>query len=307
MKHPAFRARNWIFSAIVSALPSTGLADGVNVIICAHPEGLPAWTMNADVRVLRSGAAIAITPQALENSCVRVDLPACDAAITIEVNVPRSYSGKSTCSTDPTPMLIAMQANRVEILTAAFADVLGDGLPSFNRQSFLAEIARTEAVLPELPAEGRRAVDALYAAIATGNYPEVQRQAAEAAGFLRSVEEERLSLAYSSITYVAGFRAIGLDPLASENPLVTAGPTPSSVVLNEEGRNVLELYQSARAIPAAPGIWDFATTASVANVTPLAMEETLRQDSIDARGAIAPQVMGVNDFSIDATGRMVLQ
>ncbi|MFN3171218.1 MAG: hypothetical protein ACE37E_11055 [Hyphomicrobiales bacterium] len=262
--------------------------------------------MDADVRVLRSGAVIPITPQSLDDSCVRIDLPACDGAVTIEASIPRSYSGRSTCSTDPTPMLIAMQANRVEILNAAFADALSDGLPGFDRQSFLAEMVRTEAVLPELSDEGRQAVGALYAALAAGNFPEAQRHAAEAAGFLRSIEEVRLSLAYSSITYVAGFRAIGLNALASENPLVAVGTNPSFVLLSEEGRNVLELYQFARAIPAKPGVWDFATTANVSTVAPLAMDAASMQDFVNARGAIAPQALGVNDFSIDETGRMVV-
>src|SRR5690606_6758529 len=152
-------------------------------------------------------------------------------------------------STDPTPMLVAMRPNRVEILTASVADAHGNGLPGFDRQGFIADIMRTETALPELPTEGRRSVNALYAALATGNYPEAQRHASETAAYLRGIEEVQLSLAYSSITYVAGFRAIGVDPLASENPLVSVGPTPSSFILNKEGRDVLGLYQAARAIP----------------------------------------------------------
>ncbi|MDQ0324613.1 hypothetical protein J2R99_000462 [Rhodopseudomonas julia] len=261
--------------------------------------------MNAEVKVLQSGATIEITRQTLNDRCIRANLPACDDTVTVEASISRSYSGRSTCSTDPTPMLIAMQANRVEILKESFADTLGEGLQGFNRQTFLAEVARTEAVLPKLPARGQRAINALYAALADGNYPEAQRQAAEAAGFLREVEEERLSLAYSSITYVSGFRAIGLDALASENPLVATGSNPSFVVLSEKGRDVLELYQSARKIPAKPGVWDFPTSAKVATVEPATADDLHAQNTTEARGAIAPQSLDETDFFIDAMGRMV--
>lgn len=263
--------------------------------------------MGADMKVLRSGATVPIAPQRLEDKCVRAELPACDDTITIEASIPRSYSGRSTCSIDPSPMLIAMQANRVEILTMAFGDTLGEGLQGFNEQAFLDEIARTEAVLPELPVKGQQSIDALYAALTNGNYPEAQRQAVEAAGFLRKADEERLSMAYSSITYVSGFRAIGLDALAVENPLVAVGRDPSFVVLSEEGSKVLELYQSARTISAKPGVWDFATTDSVAAVVPLAVDSTSMPNTIDVRGAIAPRSLGMNDFSIDAAGRMILK
>jgi hypothetical protein len=304
MKNSASKASKWFFSAILWVVPAVGLADSFTVTICAHPEGLPKWKIDADVTVMQNGAAIPVTPQPLDDNCMRVDLPVCDSAVVIEASVPRSYRGRAACSTDPSPMLIAMQANQVEILTIAFAETLGDGLPGFDRASFLSEIARTEELLSELPVKGQQAVDALYAALATRNYPAAQRQATEVAGFLRNVGEVRLSLAYSSITYVAGFQAIGLDALASENPLVAVGPTPSSVVLNEQGRDVLELYQSARAIPAQLGVWDFPTTASVATVTPFTMQEISAQSSTGARGSVTPKALNINDFSIDAAGRI---
>ncbi len=302
MRNSRSKTKKWFFSVIVSAIPGVGQADIVTVTVCAHPEGLPAWTINADVRVLRSGATIPVTPQPLDDDCMRVDLPVCDGAVVIEAIVPRIYSGRSTCSTDPSPMLIAMQANRVEILAAAFADTMDSGLPGFDAQSFFTEIARTEAVLPALPVQGKRSYDALYAALASMNYPEAQRQATEVAGFLRNIDEIRLSLAYSSITYIAGFQAIGLDPLASDNPLLVVGATPSSLVLNEQGRNVLELYQSAREIPARRGVWDFPTTASIATVAPLSMEEI--STSAGARGVSTPPALSIGDFTIDEMGRM---
>lgn len=300
-----FGLRKLLLSAIVAVVPTTALADSVTVTVCAHPEKYPTLNLNADLKVIQRGAAISIEFQPLDNRCFRAELPACDDTVTIEVSIPRSYSGRSACSIDPTPMLIAMRADHLEILTAAFADTLGEGLPGFSRQDFLAEIARTEAILPKLPEEGQRSISALYAALADGNYSEAQRQATEAAGFLRSVKEERLSLAYSSITYVSGFRAIGLDALASDNPLVAVGVDPSFMVLSSKGQDVLELYQTARKIPANPGVWDFATSASVATVAPSALDETSMQDAMTERGAIAPRSLDMNDFSIDAVGRMV--
>ncbi|RNF33998.1 hypothetical protein [Paracoccus methylarcula] len=305
MRNLASRARSWFFLAIVLVVPATTQADSITVTICAHPEGFPKQTIQANLKVLRSGAVIPTTPQPLSDSCVRVDLPACDGTVMIEASVPRTYSGKLACSTDPTPMLIAMQADRVEILTASIADAWGDGLPGFDQQSFIADIIRTDTILSELPVEGQQSVNALYAALAARNYPEAQRQASETAAYLRGIEEVKLSLAYSSITYVAGFRAIGVDALASENPLVSVGPTPSSVVLNKEGRNVLGLYQAARAIPAEPGVWDSATTANIATVISLDAEGNAEDEFMKTRGAIVPQAFSANDFSIEPTGRMV--
>ena len=83
--------------------------------------------------------------------------------------------------------------------------------------------------------------------------------------YFRQADQMRASLAYSSITYLAGFNAMGLDSLSEQNPLVSAMGTDATpfLVLSQTGQDVLSAYQEDLDIKSKRGVWDFNTSFTI--------------------------------------------
>lgn len=283
-------------------------ANAVELEICAHQEGFQEKTLPADLKAIKNGLAISIKLQQMEDNCYQATLPTCDSDVTIQAKVDRTFFGSSECSIDPSPMQIAMIANKIEILTASFGDPDDLNLKDFDTQGFILKIKHADEALEKFSEDGVKSVNSVYAALVARDYGTAQKEAAQVAALLLEAGEEGPSLAYSSITYAAGFRAIGLDAFAPENPLVVAGPTDTTIVMNEEGRRVLDLYQDARSINSKRGVWDFATTSKISEIEPIRAGEKLDiPTSIMDAGAVTPNSLSKSDFFIDKSGRLILK
>lgn len=291
------KAVNLFLFALALILPMKTNAE-TSIKVCAHPQGHVEYYMTARILAFRNDLPIAVSPYRLSDKCYQIGIPVCDNATRIEVTSGRTYSGKAACSGDPSPMLIAMEANREEIIMAALKSrnqPIGIGL---DIKGFLATIGRTDAVISGMPDGARVADSKLYLALEAGNFATAQRQANELSGYFRESGNERLSLAYSTITYVSGFRAIGFDSLSVDNPLVTivGSPDPSFAVISKEGKNLLQLYQFKRAVSGESGAWDFWTAKAVSTIEPSPQIEVVA----------APTESRWGDLIIDRSGRMVL-
>jgi hypothetical protein len=294
-----------VFTAVVPAMSEAQ----TEVKVCAHPKGYNTLYRTADITVRRNGEILQLDakPILLEGRCYSITLPVCNEEISIKAASSSDYFGVESCVSPPPLIKIAMSGDRWRVLTSAFGALEYGAVPGFDTARFQMEIAAAETVIADLPAPAQRAEAALYAALAEGNFSEAQQQANEVSSYLRQAGNDRLSLAYSSITYVAGFRAIGVDPLAVENPLVaTMGATSSPfVVLSPEGQNVLELYQAERKIPAQVGVWDGPTASAISNI--MRSGASVTEDPTVQMIKPVPRGLQFGDFDIDNTGRMVVR
>lgn len=287
-----------LLSTILLALPAMTKAQTL-ITMCAHPQGKESYFMDVDISVSQDGAIIDISSQKLTDKCYRIEIPICDDATKIEVISGRTYKGASVCKRVPSPMLIAMKASREVVVTALFGSLSEKWNYEFGSADFFATISGTEEALTHLSNEAKTADFKLYTALATNDYATAQQQANKLAEYLQLAGNERLSLAYHSITYVTGFRAIGFNALAEDNPLVTTvgSPDPSFVVMSAEGKKILGLYQRMRLIRATPGVWDHPTSTTVSTI----------KSSLNGELIAAPTELNPDDFFIEDSGRMILR
>lgn len=287
-------------------------AENTQIKVCAHPKGSEKNCRTVKIEVMQGGFPMKLpqAPRQGENKQYMITLPTCDSNVTIRAGSSDYYYGTATCRYEPQPIQIAMSGDRWEVIEAAFTPTEVDdqfaflkAVPKFDWESFRNEINGTSDAIIDLPEEAQTSEANLYAALAEKNYAEAQKFASELAAYLRQDGEEKLALAYSSITYVSGFRAIGIDALAEENPLLTTSTEAKSsfVVMNEEGQKVLRKYQELQDVPGKRGVWDFATTTVVSD-TPITMQEA----EIEAGDFIraVPMDWETQAVSIDDLGRM---
>lgn len=276
-------------------------AEAETITVCAFPTGDENKFMDVTVTADLNGRPLKISAEALTTGCLRVSLDQCTDAVTIHVATEVTHKGNSRCQSTPPALKIAMQSLRWDYAAMALGLRGQDKLKrlGLDISSFETELESADSALADLSESAREADKALFAALDAGDYATAQLQANEVASYLRQAGKERLSLAYSSITYLAGFQAMGVDPLATENPLVmtTEDLRQIFLVLSPEGRNVLELYQTERAIPAQAGVWDYPTTAAVSHIDTVT-------DATEP--AIVPPGLRAGQFAIDNAGRLLL-
>lgn len=229
--------------------------------VCIHPSGVDGYYMLAHISVIENGAEIQIKPVLLENKCYRVNVPDCTDAVTIKATSGRAYSGETTCRTKPTPLLLAMKADREEIISTSLGLTTKTVSGGFNVNEFVSELKASDAALAKLPPKAKVANAKMYEALANRDYGAAQWHANEVAGLLRKSGNEKLSLAYSSLTYFSGFKAIGYDPLSPDDKLVTTvgSLSPKYVVLSPKGKKALTDFQLKYSVTQKLGVWDFKT------------------------------------------------
>jgi hypothetical protein len=154
-----------------------------------------------------------------------------------------------------------------------------------------------------------RADARLFAALSQQDFSTAQKHANLLAGYLRDASKNEISLAYSSITYVAGFRAMGLEALAPENPLVTTVGTTAQpwVVLSPEGKKILQIYQSKRLIGSTLGVWDYETTNVLSKISNGAKQNSGQKSGGNSAFLPVPRDLDQDQFSIDEEGRLIFQ
>ena len=287
---------------VVAMLLWPASSEAETITVCAVPEGDENRYMDVTVSAEMNGLPLDISTQQLTTGCVRVTLDQCTEAVIINVATEVTHRGVARCQPSPPALKIAMQTLRWDFIARAFGRHGSEQARQigFDITGFEAEIAKASIALADMPPDARVANQALREALGRGDYATAQSKASEVATYLRLADEERLSLAYSSITYVAGFKAMGVDPLAPENPLVTVVGSPQSsfLVLSPEGRNVLQLYQQKRAIRARPGVWDYRTTATVSDIEKVAE---------DVQTFAVPPGLESGRLGIDRAGRLQLR
>lgn len=233
----------------------------------------------------------------MDNS-IQVNLPKCDGTVKLVAILGRFYKGEAPCATDPSPLVISMDFLRdVRIALASYASA---GQTGFDVNTLINTLESNLGVLATVSPRAAEVEEQLLSALDEGDLARAQGLANEASAILRSSNNLALSQTYSSITYIAGFRAIGIEPLSAENPLVTTIGTsaPSSVVLSPAGRSVIEAYQAERGLAARAGVWD--------GPTARAISETLSAPNMPAVAVPSPGLRP-GDFFIDSTGRMILR
>lgn len=283
-------------------LPTTVAADTETITVCAHPEGDPNRFMVVDISAEMNNRRLDVSTERLTSGCISVSLEQCTASVTIKVFTEITHRGEAKCKPSPPDLRIAMQSQRWDYTARAlgFLDQEKTSFLAFDSEGFEAALASSDSALADLPEDARKADTALFVALAAGDFAKAQRQANEVASYLRQADNERLSLAYSTITYVAGFNAMGVDPLARENPLVTTvgSVDPAFLVLSTEGGGLLKMYQTLRAVQSQPGVWDFPTTSTISNIQ-VPMDDFRKFETI-----VLPRGLRVDQVSIDDAGRL---
>ncbi|WP_319413726.1 hypothetical protein [uncultured Cohaesibacter sp.] len=291
------------------------LADPVEVTICAHPEGQETQFRSVDIRVIQDGFPVKLNPAPLQsmNHCYLLSLPDCRAEILIHAASSSYYKGSSPCRNEPQPIKIAMSPQHWQIAANALSLENGNtkfatlsGFPRFDAKRFQKIIEKTNEVIAKLPADARIAEEQLFAALAEGDFSKAQNYANDLSEHFRKANEEGLSLAYSSITYIAGFRAIGIDALAPEKPLLTTAGTgvSSFVIMNNEGQDLLKEYQALREVRGKNGVWDYATTNAIAEIGSKVPSIT-ETKAYEAKAL--PEDWRLLESRIDSTGRMTFE
>lgn len=303
----ATRFRIFCKNALIVALflPATLTADTATITVCAHPEGDQNRFMAVDIWAEMNNRQLDLSTERLTSGCIRVSLEQCTASVTIKVATEVTHKGEAQCKPSPPDLRIAMQAQRWYYTARALGllDQEQTSYLAFDGEGFEAALASSDSALADLPDDARKADTALFVALAAGNFAEAQGHANEVASYLRQAENQRLSLAYSTITYVAGFNAMGVDPLARENPLVTTvgSADPAFLILSTEGKDLLEMYQTLRAVPSRPGAWDGPTAATVSNIQ-MPMDDFRSFDRI-----VLPRGLKADQVSVDDAGRLIFQ
>ncbi|WP_138464973.1 hypothetical protein [Poseidonocella sp. HB161398] len=276
--------------------------------------------MEVSITAIRNGTQIAVTSNQRLDKCYDVVLDSCDPEVRIHVKSGEFYKGSIECRSEPPPLEIALLADRIVMVTTLFSGI-DKNIPGFDAAGFQFEFSQADAVIDGMPESAATADAAMLAALGAGDFPAAQRWANEMAALMHNAGYDRLSLAYSSLTYVTGFTAMGVDPVGGEGgPLVTAIGAPDAAfpVMTYEGRDVLELYQAGRQIPAKPGSWDYATSSTIATIDTVTAPDatstpkwnspdfggfdTIRENTISLPGKVTAE-----DVMIDQTGRFILR
>ena len=238
------------------------------VIICADASGAGNY-ISANFSVFYDGIRMDTKATLREDNCYSLSIPLCIETVKIRAISGQNYKGETFCSGDPSPLVVAMEWQRGTIIATAFQNEDAATSQLFNATGLIEILENSDSVVLASAPEVRATENRFYAALSAQDYALAQREANEMASLLRQSGETGLSLAYSSLTYLAGFYAIGVEPLSPGNPMVSSigSANDAYLVLTPEGQNVLSLYQAARALPEATGVWDFQTTRAVAAIS----------------------------------------
>lgn len=285
--------------AAMAVLPTTVLAAESVTICVKNPEDA---VTNSEVDVIVNGVVANIEKQRMEDGCLRLKLVECSGSVVIRAKGNWIYKEtEAVCSTDPTPLVIAMEYRDLPVVMAAFDP---NGLVPSDFETELGSVLKESApVLTALSPQAERTGILAMAALSDGDYATAQFYANEAASYLRQADRSDLSVAYSSLTYVTGLRAIGVDPFNPENPLVKASPdnVEAMVVLTDEGENVLKAYRNLTQITAAKAAYDFQTAKGIKSATSGAFHGV---EKATAAPPVAVPTGGWSKFTLGVNGQV---
>ena len=310
MKNLKRGAKAFSLSAIALMIPTNVIAE--NIKICAHPEGYISRFMHAEIKVFKDGAMIEVETDRLDDNCYSMKIKSCGKTTKITAISGKVYKGEASCRTKPQPLLISMEPQKIEILTSSFSGIFDGKIQGLNSEGLLKNIITADELL-SADAETKAVLAEFYAAAAAYNDADAQKLANMIAGTLRSKGQTELSLAFSSLTYVAGFRAIGIEALAPDNPLlaVAGEPTSAYLVMNKTGQDWLESYQNRHTSNIDLGVWDYPTSEVIAKTTPSISETILKnpsafEDRTEYKAIAPPKNIDLQKLELGFDGRIKL-